>query len=99
LLGELEYLTYHKRQTEKGGFVLACKVGMELKAIIMPSRLHTNEKYTEEIADIAALYSAMSFDKLVDDVWEAFGKLADDTEPPQDGADDSGSQISLGDEE
>ena len=40
LLDEPDYLTYHKRETEGGGFVLVCKIAFEIKAIILPSRLN-----------------------------------------------------------
>ena len=82
LLGDTSYLTYHKRETTGGGFVLACKVGFELKAIICPRPLHDNKDFMEEISKIAALYEAMERDKVVNAAYEVYG-TQDTTNPPE----------------
>lgn len=74
LLDEPDYLTYHKRETVGGGFVLACKIGFELKAIIAPAMLHDNEKYMEEIKNISALYIAMEREKIINAAYEMYGE-------------------------
>ena len=58
LLDEPDYLTYHKRHTTGGGFVLACKVGFELRAILLPSMLNNDKGYMGEMKRIIGLYSA-----------------------------------------
>ena len=72
LLDEPDYLKFHKRTTEGGGFILACKVGLELKAIILPSHLHNKEEYTEEIQLIAKLYAVMSREKIINSASKIF---------------------------
>ena len=68
------YLSFHKRETVKGGFVLACKVGLELKAIILPRPLNDNDVFTEDINKIARLYEMMKFDVLTSAVYELLEK-------------------------
>lgn len=92
LLDEPDYLTYHKRETISGGFVLACKIGFELKAVIAPAMLHDNEKYTEEITKIAALYKAMERERVINAAYELYG--AQDTAPPPDVDPDTGELLS-----
>lgn len=81
LLDEPEYLTYHKRVTAGGGFMLACKVGFELRAIIMPILLHHNEKYMNEIERITALYKSMEFEDVIDSALEMY--TPPDDAPPK----------------
>jgi hypothetical protein len=83
LLDEPDYLTYHKRETEGGGFVLACKIGGELKAIIAPAYLHITEEFTEEIAEIASLYAVMSTLDVGNVAYEIFKTDTEDTAPPE----------------
>ena len=74
LLDESEYLTFYKRETRNGGFMLACKIGIELKAIIAPVFLHEEEKFTDEIKSIAKLYSFMEeFETVVNAANEIYG--------------------------
>lgn len=82
LLDEPDYLTYHKRETVNGGFVLACKIGFELKAIVCPSMLHKKEDFIEEIAQIADLYAAMAQAEVVNAAYEVF-KATDNQPPPE----------------
>jgi len=85
LLDEPDYLTYHKRETAGGGFVLACKVGLELRAIITPMHLHEKADYTAEIARIAALYANMERDRIVNAAYELYGDMAEaeqESDPP-----------------
>lgn len=72
LLDEPDYLTYHKRETDNGGFVLACKVGLELKAIICPVLLHDNEDFVTEIINIAGAYTAMQQEKIISAAYEVY---------------------------
>ena len=88
LLGEPAYLKYYKRETIGGGFVLACKVGLELKAIIAPRPLHNNEDFIKEIGTIAALYDRMARDTVVNSAYEVYG--TQDTEPPPEVGPDTG---------
>jgi hypothetical protein len=92
LLDEPDYLTYHKRETSGGGFVLACKVGFELKAIICPMTLHDKEDYTAEIERIAQLYkntaAEMERDRVVNAAYEIYG--AAKAEPPPEVDPDTG---------
>jgi hypothetical protein len=81
LLDEPDYLTFHRRETENDGFVLACKTGFELKAIITPTDLRTKEKYTQEISNIASLYAAMKCEDIISAADEIFG-TADKADPP-----------------
>ena len=81
LLDESEYLTYHKRETENGGFVLICKIGFEIMAIIAPHMLHSNEKYTEEIYKIAGLYAEMERDKIINSAYDIYGEQAENPPP------------------
>ena len=81
LLDEPDYLTYYKRETVSGGFVLACKIGMELKAIIAPAMLHEREEFTEEIKRIAHLYCLMAQQKIVNAAYEIYGTPTDS--PPE----------------
>ena len=53
-------LTYWKREPEFGGFVLAVKSAYQLKAIIYPTHLHTDERFTSSISNIASLYRTMT---------------------------------------
>lgn len=80
LLDESDYLTYYKRETINGGFVLACKTGLILKAIICPNMLHNNEDYTDEIKKITALYREMEYENAVNSAYEIFGKMTQDTD-------------------
>lgn len=79
LLDEPDYLTYHKRETTGGGFVLACKIGLEIKAIIAPVML--KEDFTRELYRIADLYKAMEREKVVNAAYELYG--IEDDEPPE----------------
>jgi len=58
LIGD-PYLMYHKRETKDGGFVLACKVGLELEAIVAPFIFHENDGFVAEIAIISGAYGLM----------------------------------------
>lgn len=87
LLDEPDYLTYHKRETTGGGFVLACKVGFELMAIVAPAMLHDNEKYAEEIKHIASLYAAMERERIANAAYEIYGTQES---PPQNVDPDTG---------
>ena len=82
LLDEPDYLTYHKRETENGGFVLACKVGFELKAIICPAVLHDNEDFAAEIKRIAGAYATMEREKVANAAYEIYGAPTN-TPPPE----------------
>jgi hypothetical protein len=77
LLDEPDYLTYQKRETSGGGFVLAVKIGMELKAIIFPYFLHESEEYLEEIERMAGLYRSMAQDDVFEAMREAYKIAAD----------------------
>lgn len=90
LLDEPDYLTYHKRETAGGGFVLACKIGFELKAIVAPAML--KEEFTEEINRIAALYRAMANEKIVNAAYELYG--TQDNDPPPEVDPDTGEVLS-----
>jgi hypothetical protein len=69
LLGEdEEYMTFHKRQTDSGQFMLAVKIAMELKAIIAPFNLIRTEEagvseggeyFFTSLRNIARLYADM----------------------------------------
>ncbi len=80
LLDEPDYLTYHKRETASGGFVLACKIGFELKAIIAPAILHEDKSFTNEIKLIAGLYAAMEHERIINAAYEIYG--TPDNPPP-----------------
>ncbi len=82
LLDEPDYLTYHKRQTEGGGFVLAVKIGMEIKAVICPVLLHCNDKYVHEVRKIATLYRLMRLENVFDAIDEMTRDAAA-TQPPK----------------
>ena len=73
LLDDPDYLAYHKRETQGGGFVLACKVGLELEAIIAPNLLHENENFTEQIKSIAAAYSSIKREQIINAACELYG--------------------------
>jgi hypothetical protein len=73
LLDEPDYLTYHKRETAGGGFLLACKIGLELKAVIAPAILQKREGYTAEIYKIAGLYRQMEHQLIADSAQEMYG--------------------------
>jgi len=90
LLDEPDYLTYHKRETMGGGFMLACKVGFELKAIIAPMVLHNDKKYMEEISLIATLYGVMAREKIVNAADEVYGTP---NNPPPPEVDESTGEI------
>jgi hypothetical protein len=77
LLDNPDYLSFYKRKTENGGFVLALKVGLELKAVIMPKTLHETEEYTKTIKQIADLYKSMSRDRVVNAASEIFSAVQD----------------------
>lgn len=87
LLDEPDYLTYHKRVTAGGGFVLACKIGFELMAIVAPAMLHDNEKYAEEIKCISTLYATMEREKVANAAYEIYGTQ---DSPPQNVDPDTG---------
>jgi hypothetical protein len=91
LLDEPDYLTYHKRETAGGGFVLACKIGLELKAVVAPAMLQDNEKYAEETNRIAALYKSMERERVINTAYELFGEQ--DTDPPPEVDTDTGEVI------
>lgn len=80
LLDEPDYLTYHKRETTGGGFILACKIGMELKAIICPFMLHKEKDFIEEITRIADLYADMERQEIANAAYEVFNTT--DAAPP-----------------
>lgn len=80
LLDEPDYLTYHKRETVGGGFVLACKVGLEIKAIIFPAVLHKDEHFTAELERIANAYAVMDQEQTVNAADEIYG--APNSPPP-----------------
>ncbi|GHU42251.1 hypothetical protein FACS1894111_05880 [Clostridia bacterium] len=73
LLDEPDYLTYHKRELDCGVFVLACKIGFEIKAIIFPCALHKEKKHTEEIEQIARLYKSMQLEQTANADYEFYG--------------------------
>lgn len=81
LLDEPDYLSYHKRQTPGGGFVLAVKIGMELKAIICPTHLQHDEKYMQEIQTVTELYRSMILESVVDAMREVYKDDAADDAP------------------
>ena len=83
LLDEPDYLTYHKRETDSGAFVLAVKVGMELKAIVCPAYLHKDERYIREIDKIGTLYRSMKIEETIEAARE-FCKDAKKEDAPQD---------------
>jgi hypothetical protein len=91
ILDEPDYLTFHKRETAGGGFVLTCKIGLEIKAIIAPAMLHTNEKYAEEIKRIAGLYAAMERESIVNAAYEIYGIPG--SPPPPDVDEETGEVI------
>ena len=101
LLDEPDYLTYHKRQTAGGGFVLACKVGLELRAIIAPFLLEKQDDFTEEIQRIADLYAEMERaaeqERVVSAAYELFKAAAAQVTTPTDPdkGDSTNGQISL----
>jgi hypothetical protein len=75
LYDELEYLTFHKRETTCGGFALALKVALELKAVIMPAFLHTSDDFTDEIKHMSQYFQKMkALKNLVNAAEEIFGK-------------------------
>ncbi|MDR1060900.1 MAG: hypothetical protein LBL83_06755, partial [Clostridiales bacterium] len=80
LLDEPDYLTFHKRETGGGSFALACKIGLELKAIIAPSHLHGDERHAEEIQLIARLSKSMGLGRGLGAAHELFGEQ--DAGPP-----------------
>ncbi|GHV34941.1 hypothetical protein FACS18949_11930 [Clostridia bacterium] len=59
LLIDFNYLTFHKRKNSNGGFVLAVKVGMELKAIIMPNKIEEDKSFVESLKNIFNAYLTM----------------------------------------
>ena len=62
LLDEEEYLTFHRREMydTAGTFMLAAKVGLELKAIIMPNIFFTKKDALKEIIEIAGRCEAQA---------------------------------------
>jgi len=61
---EPSYLTYHKRETTGGGFLLACKAGLELRAIIIPTLLNDTGLYIDNIKTIVWAYANMEYEKI-----------------------------------
>jgi len=60
LFDDPEYLSYHRRDNGKGGFVLACKSGLQLVAVILPTLIHADPAHADEIFQIADCYRHMS---------------------------------------
>ena len=59
LLDEYETLTFYKRSTSNGGFLLALKVGLLLTALIAPTALHTYSGFTDDMHKISSLLRQM----------------------------------------
>lgn len=55
LMGK-EYLKFYQRTDIDGNFILAVKIGFDLKAIIMPNHIHKDEGFSSQIAGIARLF-------------------------------------------
>ncbi|MCL2636941.1 MAG: hypothetical protein FWD48_01090 [Oscillospiraceae bacterium] len=71
---DAEYLTFHKRETKNGGFALAVKVALELKAVIMPSFMHSDDVFTDEIKHISQYFQKMkTLKNLANAAEEVFG--------------------------
>jgi hypothetical protein len=54
-----DYLTFYMRKTEKEQFVLAVKVAMELKAIILPFEIRESKKLFNGVNVISKLFDMM----------------------------------------
>jgi len=96
LLDEPDYLTFHGRQTDKGVFVLACKVAMELRAIIFPVTIHKDEKFLESLSRLTTLYRTTAEEAArggeSDDA--PFGEEIDGQDAPTESGDDA-KQVTL----
>jgi hypothetical protein len=87
LLDEKEYITYWKRATKGGYFMLAVKNALFLQALIAPALIHCNEDHNNEIQQIAGTYSAMlenEYEKRVEDLSSyIWGTILENNQPTE----------------
>ena len=57
IIGKDEYITYFKRETDSGGFMLAVMDGLELIALIMPYILDRDEIFINELKRLHYLFA------------------------------------------
>jgi hypothetical protein len=70
LLDEIAYITYWKRATTDGNFMLAIKKGLELKAIIAPTLLHKYELHRVEATHLAEALICMHNDERQKNIYD-----------------------------